>query len=350
MSSEFTLLNSHRFGRARMISSVFDKLKRINPWHFVWISIVSSELITLSLSSLQERLWWGHVSRETLIIGAVDSLVVPLIVATIVIYFVKQIAALDRSNSQLQEANRKLCAIDKMKTDIMSIVSHELRTPLTTIKAFIELIIMKPGMPEQRKKELICAINVEADRLSRMISEFLDLARIESGGMKWRFEEVCVEDIIMHSVTSMSPLIEGKSQCLTTAFHPKRTILSGDRDRLIQVVTNLLSNAVKYTSQGGSIHVAVRLDSDTEEHIVVEISDTGMGIPDEDIELIFEKFHRSGDHLTGAIEGSGLGLAIARQIVEYHGGRIWASSTRGRGSTFTFTLPTATAEGTPTVR
>jgi signal transduction histidine kinase len=327
-----------------MITSALDRLKRVNPWHFVWISIVCSELITLFLSMMQGRIWWGGVSRETLITGAVDALVVPLIVATVVIYFVKHIAELHKSNEQLQEANQKLRAIDKMKTDFISVVSHELRTPLTTVKAFVELIIMKPGMPEQQREKLISTINVEADRLARLIADLLDLARIESGAMRWRFEEVCIDDIILHSIESLGPLLESKRQRLTTAFGTARARLTGDRDRLIQVVTNLLTNAAKYTPDGGSIHVTVRRESDPADRIVVEVSDTGMGIPAEDIELIFEKFQRSSDHLTGAIEGSGLGLAIARQIVDHHGGRIWAASTRGRGSTFTFTLPASARE------
>jgi signal transduction histidine kinase len=322
-----------------MKTKIHDKLKHLSPWHFVWISIVCSELITLFLSVAQGRIWWGGISREALIIGAVDSLVVPLIVATVVIYGVKLITALQHSNEQLQEANRKLQAIDKMKTDFISVVSHELRTPLTTVKSLVELIIMKPEMSEQRKAKLISTINVETDRLTRLLADLLDLARIESGSVMWRFEEVCIDDIIRHSVASLEPLFESKGHRLTTSFCSPRPCISGDRDRLIQVLTNLLSNAVKYTPAGGAIHVAVRREKSPGELIVVEISDTGMGIPAEDVDLIFEKFQRSGDHLTSSIDGTGLGLAIARQIVEFHGGRIWAASTPGKGSTFTFTLP-----------
>ncbi len=324
-----------------MTDKMLDKLKRVNPWHFVWISIVCSELITVVLSVAQGRIWWGGVSRETLITGAVDALVVPLIVATIVVYFVKNIAELQRNNEQLQETNHKLRAIDKMKTDFISTVSHELRTPLTTVKAFVELIIMNPGMPEQRREKLITTINAEADRLARLIADLLDSARIESGSLKWRMQDVCIEDIVRHSVSSLEPLFESKGQRLTQSLGTAATVLSGDRDRLIQAVTNLLSNAAKYTPAGGDIHVAVRLAYEPVQQAVVEISDTGMGIPAEEIEMIFERFQRAGDQLTRMIEGSGLGLAITRQIVEYHGGRIWAASTPGKGSTFTFSLPLA---------
>lgn len=245
--------------------------------------------------------------------------------------------------TQLQEANEKLQTIDKMKSDFVSVVSHELRTPLTTIKAFIELLNMKPGMPEDQKAKLMNTINVETDRLTLLVADLLDLARIEAGSMKWRIEAVSVDNILQNAVSSMRPLFENKNLHVTTVFNPPLSPVAGDRDRLVQVVTNVLSNAVKFTPAGGSIHIAVREMTDPVAQIVVEIIDTGMGIRSEDLELIFEKFHRSGDRRASSIDGTGLGLAIARQIIEYHGGRIWAASTYGKGSIFTFTLPLAGA-------
>jgi signal transduction histidine kinase len=173
-----------------MIAKILDKMKSISPWHFVWISIVFSELITLCLSLVQGYLWWGGVTREMLVIGAVDAMVVPLIVASVVIYFIKHTAELIKINERLEEANRKLHELDRMKTDFISVVSHELRTPLTTIKAFAELIIMKPAMPQQRKANLLSSINNETDRLCRLISDLLDLTRIEEGAVKWRIGSV----------------------------------------------------------------------------------------------------------------------------------------------------------------
>jgi signal transduction histidine kinase len=330
-----------------MNTKVLDKLKTISPWHFVWISIVSSELITFVLSVLQGRLWWREVSRETLIIGAVDSLVVPLIVATVVVYSVKQIAELKKANEQLQEANLSLQSIDKMKTDFMTAVSHELRTPLTTIKAFLDLIDMKPGMPEQQRAKLMATINVETDRLMRLIADLLDLARIEAGSMKWRSEELSIEEVVQSSLSGIGPLFENKGLRVTTTFGSPLARICGDRDRLVQVVTNILFNAVKFTPAGGAVKVAVREEPAPVPQLMVEISDTGMGIPPGDLELIFEKFQRAGDQQTSTIEGTGLGLSIARQIVEAHGGRIWAESTRGKGSTFTFTLPLSGKKGQP---
>ncbi len=241
--------------------------------------------------------------------------------------------------AQLREANQKLQTMDKMKSDFISVVSHELRTPLTTIKAFVELIIMKPGMAEQQKQKLMQTINTETDRLTRLIADLLDLARIESGSLKWRVEAVSLDDLVRDVIAGMGLLFEHKSLHVVTAVSSPLPAISADRDRLVQVVTNLLSNAVKFTPAGGTIRVNVRHESAPRPQLVVEISDTGMGIPARDLELIFEKFQRSDDESAAAIEGTGLGLAIARHIVEYHGGRILAASTQGKGSVFTFTLP-----------
>jgi PAS domain S-box-containing protein len=245
----------------------------------------------------------------------------------------------ERLIAQLQEANEKLKSIDAMKTNFISMVSHELRTPLTTIKAFVELLLMKQGMPQEKKMKLMGAINVETDRLSRLVTDLLDLARIEAGSMKWQVDEVSIEEVIRNVIASMGLLFENKGLRVTTAFSPPLSRVPGDRDRFVQVVTNIFSNAVKFTPAGGAIHIAVRQEAAPLEQLVVEISDSGMGIPTGDLELIFEKFHRSDDKGIAAIEGTGLGLAITRQIVEHHGGRIWAASTHGEGSTFTFTVP-----------
>jgi signal transduction histidine kinase len=244
----------------------------------------------------------------------------------------------ERLIEQLQEANEKLQSISKMKTNFISLVSHELRTPLTTIKAFIELLLMKKSMPEAQKESLMNTINVETDRLARLITDLLDQARIESGSMRWAMEEVRLDEVIRSVMTNMHVLFENKGLRVSTAFDSPLSCIVGDRDRLVQVVTNILSNAVKFTRPGDAIRIAVRQEA-SPPRLVTEISDTGIGIQQEDLELIFEKYRRSEDKHITRIEGSGLGLAISRQIIEHYGGRIWAASTYGKGSTFTFTLP-----------
>lgn len=243
------------------------------------------------------------------------------------------------ANRELEEANTKLKEIDQVKSDFISIVSHELRTPLTSIKAFTELILMKPKMPADKREKLLQVINNETDRLARLITDILDLTKIEAGKLSWHITPVSVNDIIRTSVSSVQSLADNKSLLVRTALPDLLPPLFGDRDRLIQVINNLLSNAIKFTPLRGRITVSARLQDLPRQHILVAVADTGIGIPASDLELIFEKFRRSGDVLTDNNQGTGLGLAITRQIVEYHGGSIWAESRLGQGTTFSFTLP-----------
>lgn len=249
------------------------------------------------------------------------------------------VARLRQSSEELREANRKLQALDKLKSDFISIVSHELRTPLTAIKAFVELLIVKQDMPAERKMKLLRTVNDESDRLGRLISDLLDLTKIEAGTINWRMSELSMHDIIQLSVDMLLPSSRNKGLRVSVNVDPSLPRFKGDRDRLVQVVTNILSNAIKFTAEGGDVSVSAQEENKGVRQLVVAISDTGIGIPEEELDQIFDKFHRAGDLLTNKVEGTGLGLSIARQIVEHHGGRIWATSTYGTGSTILFTLP-----------
>ncbi len=243
------------------------------------------------------------------------------------------------ANRELELANKKLKELDQLKSDFISVVSHELRTPLTSIKAFTELIIMKPRMTGEKRNRLLTIINNETDRLARLINDILDLTKIEAGKLSWHVTRVSLSEIIRNSVNSMQSLADNKSLSIIMNVPASLPTLYGDRDRLIQVITNILSNAVKFTPDGGTISINAFTENDPRYQIMVKISDTGVGIPSRDFDVIFEKFRRSGDVLTTHAEGTGLGLAITKQIVEYHGGRIWAESTPGKGSSFSFILP-----------
>jgi signal transduction histidine kinase len=243
------------------------------------------------------------------------------------------------ANRELEQANRKRHEIDQVKSDFISIVSHELRTPLTSIKAFTELILIKPKMSAEKRNKVLTIINNETDRLARLINDILDLTKIESGKLSWHVTKISLEEIIQTSVSGIQSLADNKSLAMTTGIKSPLPLIYGDRDRLIQVITNILSNAIKFTPQGGKIQITAHQGDTPKPQIVVSVSDTGIGIPTGDLNLIFDKFRRSGDVLTNNTEGTGLGLTITRQIVEFHGGTIWAESTPGRGSVFTFTLP-----------
>lgn len=243
------------------------------------------------------------------------------------------------------------------KSAFLSSVSHELRTPLTSIRGFASLIereFIRSFMPligadaALRKKSARIADNLgiilkESERLTRLINDVLDLAKIESGKIEWHDVRIDPAALVRDAANAVQGMFDTKpGVALRCDLPPDLPRICGDADRLQQVLVNLLNNAAKFTARG-SVAVAAGIDADG--MIRIEVSDTGSGFPPEDAEKIFDKFQQSSqsDTLTDKPKGTGLGLSIAREIVERHGGRIRAASQPGRGSVFTFTLPPADA-------
>lgn len=179
----------------------------------------------------------------------------------------------------------------------------------------------------------------EAERLTRLINQTLDLAKIESGRADWNGCELNLKEVIEQSVAATSQLFREKEAHVELDLPDNLPLILADRDRLIQVMLNLLSNAVKFLAQGrGRVKVMLRLLTDGLE---VSVADNGPGIRPEDQQLIFEKFRQVGDTMTAKPSGTGLGLPISRRIVEHFGGKLWVESVPGEGATFRFTLPFA---------
>ena len=239
-----------------------------------------------------------------------------------------------------------------VKSAFLSSVSHELRTPLTSVVGFSRLIrrrldeIVFPAVPVGDPKrdramrqvtDNLAIIVEEGERLTALINETLDLAKIEAGRVDWRSEPVDVGDVIMRASAATASLLRPDSgPKLVIEVEPDLPSIIGDRDRLIQVVINLISNAVKFTPEGSITIVAWHEPEGG--WVQVAVSDTGIGIAGADLDKVFEPFAQSAQGTT-AIRGTGLGLPICREIVEHHGGRLWLQSRVGAGSTFQFTLP-----------
>jgi len=238
--------------------------------------------------------------------------------------------------AQLEEANRRLQELDRLKSDFVSTVSHELRTPLTSIRSLSESLLVARDMIRDDQERLFAIIAEESQRLSRMINQLLDLSRIEAGKMEWRFEALDLGEVVEHAAHANRSLFEHKGVVLVVEISDGRPRVLADRDKIIQVLTNLLSNAAKFTPSGQ--RVCVRAYQDAVE-AVVEVEDTGIGIPPEQIEAIFEKFRQVGDTLVAKPEGAGLGLPISREIVQAHRGSLTVRSAPGHGSCFKVTLP-----------
>lgn len=244
---------------------------------------------------------------------------------------------LEAASAELRRANARLQELDRLKDDFMSTVTHELRTPLTSIRAFSEILLDDPRIQLSERKRFLSIVVKETGRLTRLINQMLDLAKIESGHAEWRTAVLDLDEVVAEAAEATGQLFREAGVELALPRAPPSPRVRADRDRLIQVLINLLSNAVKFTPPGaGRVEV---LRSIQDGQVRVDVRDNGPGIPAADHETIFEKFRQGGDTLTAKPRGTGLGLPISRRIVEHCGGRLWVESEPGRGATFSFVLP-----------
>lgn len=261
-----------------------------------------------------------------------------------------EIAERVKTEEALQNAKEAAEVANRAKSDFLSMVSHELRTPLTSILGFAKIIRKKlenaifPEITTEDKKiqkairqvgDNIDIIVSEGERLTALINDVLDLAKLEAGKIEWKTEPISVDQIIEQATAATLALFEAKQLELIKDIEEKLPEIVGDRDRLVQVVINLVSNAVKFTEKGSVTCRVRRIDN----AIAISVIDTGIGVAETDQSQVFEQFKQIGDTLTDKPKGTGLGLPICKQIVEHHGGTIWVESELGKGSNFSFTLP-----------
>ena len=240
---------------------------------------------------------------------------------------------------------------NEAKSAFLSTVSHELRTPLTSVLGFAKIIKKrleerifpivdksdaKTEKTVQQISENLHVVISEGERLTHLINDVLDLAKIEAGKMEWQQEDISLPVVVERAIAATTSLFDQKALSLIREIDDDLPEITGDKDKLIQVVINLISNSVKFTDTGGITCRVKKLNDE----IIVSISDTGIGIDKEDFGAVFEQFKQvGGDTLTDKPKGTGLGLPICKEIVEHHGGRIWVESEKGKGSTFSFALP-----------
>ena len=230
----------------------------------------------------------------------------------------------------------KLDQVESMRRRLIGDVSHELRTPLTAIKGFMEGL-MDGVLPTTQ--ETFQQIHTEADRLNRLVDDLQELSRVEARAYELETRPLDISSLVQTVTKRLAPQAESKHILLDIELAPELPHVLADEDRVVQILTNLVGNALQYTPENGTVTiVAKRIDYEVQ----ISIRDTGMGIPPEHLQHIFDRFYRvdkSRSRRAGG--GSGIGLTIARALVEAHGGRVWAESGgEGRGSTFSFILPT----------
>ncbi|MEO9048516.1 MAG: ATP-binding protein [Candidatus Dormiibacterota bacterium] len=243
-----------------------------------------------------------------------------------------------------RSANANLEKIDRTKTEFLSIVSHEFRTALTGIQGFSELI-RDGGLEADEVRAYGGYIFNDADRINRLIGDMLDLDRMESGRMSIRTGDVDINEVLSEAMARAATAVAAVE--FKADLDPRLPIVVGDRDRLIQVVSNLVNNAIKYSPDGGTVTMSSRSEGG---FALISVTDTGLGIPPDEIGHVFERFRRVRSGAAQSIPGTGLGLTIVKQIVEMHGGKIWVESAVGHGSAFHFTIPLAAENVTPLQR
>jgi two-component system, sensor histidine kinase and response regulator len=261
-----------------------------------------------------------------------------------------EIAALQRTT---EEHLQQLQELDRLKSQFLSMASHELKTPLTVISGFLQVALRRKqrrltrGFPSEQEwfdeqksdTEQLEVLNTQSSKLARLVDELLDVSRIESGRLEFRFGDV--------DVRQLATDVAGRMQ-LTTQKHTLSVLppapdqetpsIVADRDHLEQVLNNLITNAIKYSPDGGPVEIDVRPDGSS--GILLSVKDKGVGIPQSELDAVFSLFYRSrAEGSRQAVSGMGLGLYISKEIVERHGGRIWVESEPGNGSTFFVSLP-----------
>jgi signal transduction histidine kinase len=244
---------------------------------------------------------------------------------------------LEQATAELQEANRRLQDLDRLKDEFISTVTHELRTPLTSVRSLAEILHTNPDIDEDQHKSFTGIIIKESERLTRLINQVLDYEKIESAQMNWVITSVDIKEIIRDAVASTRQLVEDKNITIDYELNDHPPPISGDRDRLVQVMVNLISNAAKFCdSDRGKI--VIRLTSSPKQ-VQIDVQDNGIGIKAEYQSKIFDKFQQVNDPTRGRPYGTGIGLTISKRIIDFHHGRIWVESKPGHGSTFSFSLP-----------
>jgi PAS domain S-box-containing protein len=240
-----------------------------------------------------------------------------------------------KANESLDKANAQLKKLDQLKTDFVSVASHELRAPIASIIGFAQTLLSdEADISTSERKQYLHIIEKEGKRLGALVKDLLDLAKIEKGETDQHFEQFNIAELAREIVETI--LISTKVRVSVSVADTIKPLVFASRERIRQVLRNLLDNAIRYTPPDGSITVTIGLQK---EEIIVAVKDTGTGIPQSDLDKVFNRFHRVKGMHGAKGEGSGLGLAIAKEIIGAHHGRIWVESTPGIGSTFFFSLP-----------
>lgn len=303
-----------------------------------------------AIGSSSARVMLGSVVRGETV--GIEEVMEILDEASQVIEYSRQIEQksheLEATSAELRTANEQLKELDRLKDEFISTVSHELRTPLTSIRSFGEILQDNPEISQKERRNFLSIIVKESERLTRLINQILDFAKMESGNMDWRMKDMRPRAAIRDALDASRLMIDERNIAVSLDLPGDLPLVHADPDRFLQVMLNLLSNAAKHCPEtGGRIWVKAEVQNGD---LRVSVADNGPGVPATDRDRIFERFQQSRNervgNVTGNPQGTGLGLPICRQIVEYFGGRIWTRNRPEGGAVFIFTVPVARARRT----
>lgn len=255
-------------------------------------------------------------------------------------------ASIAIANARLYEellfANERLKELDRLRSEFVANVSHELSTPLATCRYFVSILLKElAGTISGQQKEYLNLMEANIDRLTHLINNLLSLSKIEAGKLELRRQQTKINNLVIEVFKNFEAQAQAKGINLQNLLTENLPDVFIDNERIIEVLNNLIGNALKFTPSDGRIWVEAMIASGYAGHknLEIKVSDTGRGIPAEDVDKIFDKFHQMEKGLPQGSRGTGLGLAISREIIQLHGGNIWAESELGKGSRFIFTLP-----------
>jgi signal transduction histidine kinase len=335
-------------GEARA-EAAFQRFERERGWHLDDSSRADADTVSFAerqlagaIGAASARIMVASVLREEM--HDIDEVMQILDEASQLIVYSRRLEEksreLEETSRELRAANERLKELDKLKDDFVSTVSHELRTPLTSIRSFSEIVHDNPELPLEQRNDFLAIIVQESERLTRLINDILDLAKMEAGKTEWHMSRIAPRAVLERALAATRGLFGRDSRIrLETHLADDLPVVYVDADRLTQVIVNLISNAVKFSDKEQG---SVRLEAFREEGgLRVNVRDNGIGIAKKDQRRIFERFQQAGNTLTEKPQGTGLGLPICLEIVKHFGGEIWVESDLGQGATFAFRIPPA---------
>jgi len=328
------------FGPLFMLPTIISMAYAILKHHMLNVRAVTTEILTFVILFITLlEVFISENLTEVIIRIAIFLLLFAFSIFLIrsVLKEIKQREQLEKLSNELYKANQKLKDLDQLKTEFLSIASHQLRTPLSGIKGYLSMMIDGDfGKFSKEQGGILNRVKAEVDRLVRLVQDFLNVSRIESGRLQIAMLEFDIAAVINTVVKELAPAAESKGLSLSCDSADKKVMVTGDPDKLKDVIVNLTDNAIKYTEKG---RVWISLSANDKE-VTIEIHDSGVGIDREEIKKLFSKFKRAKGIARVSASGSGLGLFIAKKIIIGHGGDIWATSNgEGKGSVFAFTIP-----------